>query len=113
MNEIAGYWYINLFSYQLISDHDSSMYQTLCFVLNALCYSFGLWLGFSIQKLVVIDGWYPLQLWNNLRNAYGDQPDLVELVETLSQNFETLYENKVCTFLFSLLSLYTFDVSIF
>ncbi|XP_023531672.1 methyl-CpG-binding domain-containing protein 9-like [Cucurbita pepo subsp. pepo] len=35
------------------------------------------------------------ELWNNLRYAYGDQPDLVELVETLSGNFETLYENEV------------------
>lgn len=43
-----------------------------------------------------------LQLWNNLRYAYGDQPDLVELVETLSENFQRLYENEVCTFLFSL-----------
>lgn len=40
----------------------------------------------------------PLQLWNNLRYAYGDQPDLIELVETLSENFERLYENEVCTF---------------
>ncbi|XP_050382693.1 methyl-CpG-binding domain-containing protein 9 isoform X2 [Argentina anserina] len=35
------------------------------------------------------------QLWSNLRIAYGDQPDLVELVETLSQSFETLYEEVV------------------
>ncbi|XP_038904733.1 methyl-CpG-binding domain-containing protein 9 isoform X2 [Benincasa hispida] len=35
------------------------------------------------------------ELWNNLRYAYGDQPDLVELVETLSENFERLYENEV------------------
>ncbi|KAL6139623.1 hypothetical protein ACLB2K_057925 [Fragaria x ananassa] len=35
------------------------------------------------------------QLWSNLRIAYGDQPDLVELVETLSHNFETLYEEVV------------------
>ncbi|XP_024180361.1 methyl-CpG-binding domain-containing protein 9 [Rosa chinensis] len=35
------------------------------------------------------------QLWSNLRIAYGDQPDLVELVETLSQNFETLYEEVI------------------
>ncbi|XP_022934434.1 methyl-CpG-binding domain-containing protein 9-like [Cucurbita moschata] len=35
------------------------------------------------------------ELWNNLRYAYGDQPGLVELVETLSRNFERLYENEV------------------
>lgn len=35
------------------------------------------------------------ELWNNLRYAYGDQPDLIELVETLSENFERLYENEV------------------
>ncbi|KAL4031265.1 hypothetical protein IC575_009541 [Cucumis melo] len=35
------------------------------------------------------------ELWNNLRYAYGDQPDLVELVETLSENFQRLYENEV------------------
>ena len=38
---------------------------------------------------------FSLQLWNNVRTAYGDQPDLVELAETLSQNFESLYEKEV------------------
>lgn len=38
-----------------------------------------------------------LQLWSIVRNAFGDQPDLVELAETLSQNFESLYENEVHT----------------
>lgn len=55
----------------------------------------------------------PLQLWNNLRYAYGDQPDLIELVETLSENFERLYENEVCTFLFSLLSVSLFSFDLF
>lgn len=35
------------------------------------------------------------ELWSIVRNAFGDQPDLVELAETLSQNFESLYENEV------------------
>ncbi|KAM1187355.1 hypothetical protein TB2_023092 [Malus domestica] len=35
------------------------------------------------------------ELWSNLRIAYGDQPDLVELTEKLAQNFETLYEEEV------------------
>lgn len=30
-----------------------------------------------------------------MRNAYADQPDLAELAETLSQNFESLYEKEV------------------
>ncbi|KAL4653492.1 hypothetical protein ACB092_01G307500 [Castanea dentata] len=37
------------------------------------------------------------ELWNTIRTAYGDQPDLVELAETLSQNFESLYEKEVAT----------------
>ncbi|CAL9014589.1 unnamed protein product [Prunus brigantina] len=37
------------------------------------------------------------ELWSNLRIAYGDQPDLVELAETLAQTFETLYEKEVIT----------------
>ncbi|XP_057983188.1 methyl-CpG-binding domain-containing protein 9 isoform X2 [Malania oleifera] len=37
------------------------------------------------------------ELWSNLRTAYGDLPDLVELAETLSQNFEVLYEKEVAT----------------
>ncbi|KAF5479568.1 hypothetical protein F2P56_000377 [Juglans regia] len=37
------------------------------------------------------------ELWNNVRTAYGDQPDLVDLAETLSQNFESLYEREVAT----------------
>ena len=36
-----------------------------------------------------------LQLWSNVRNAFGDQPDSVELAETLSQNFESLYDKEV------------------
>lgn len=38
------------------------------------------------------------QLWNNVRTAFRDQHDLVELAETLSQNFETLYEKEVFSF---------------
>ena len=45
---------------------------------------------------------FDLQLWNTIRTAYGDQPDLVELAETLSQNFELLYEKEVCSLSFSL-----------
>ncbi|KAG7981939.1 hypothetical protein I3843_04G023600 [Carya illinoinensis] len=37
------------------------------------------------------------ELWNNVRTAYGDQPDFVDLAETLSQNFEVLYEKEVAT----------------
>ena len=48
-----------------------------------------------LRSLLVLMVDILLQLWNNLRYAYGDQPDLVELVETLSGNFETLYENEV------------------
>lgn len=39
-----------------------------------------------------------LQLWNNVRIAFGDQPDLVELAENLSQNFELLYNEEVGNF---------------
>ncbi|XWS30346.1 hypothetical protein CRYUN_Cryun24cG0109300 [Craigia yunnanensis] len=35
------------------------------------------------------------ELWNNVRTAFTDQPDLVELAESLSQNFESLYEQEV------------------
>lgn len=58
--------------------------------------------GSPIQKTFGLMVDILLQLWNNLRYAYGDQPDLVELVETLSENFERLYENEVRTILFSL-----------
>ncbi|OMO80724.1 hypothetical protein CCACVL1_12795 [Corchorus capsularis] len=37
------------------------------------------------------------ELWRNVRTAYSDQPDLVELAESLSQNFESLYEQEVLT----------------
>lgn len=36
-----------------------------------------------------------LQLWNNVRVAFGDQPDLIELAEKLSLNFESLYNEEV------------------
>lgn len=35
------------------------------------------------------------QLWNNVRMAYADQPDYVELAEKLFQNFEALYQKEV------------------
>ncbi|KAK7271687.1 hypothetical protein RJT34_27787 [Clitoria ternatea] len=38
------------------------------------------------------------ELWNNVRVAFGDQPDLVELAENLSQNFESLYNEEVVTY---------------
>ncbi|XP_019428002.1 PREDICTED: methyl-CpG-binding domain-containing protein 9-like [Lupinus angustifolius] len=38
------------------------------------------------------------ELWNNVRVAFGDEPDLVELAENLSQNFESLYNEEVVTY---------------
>ncbi|KAF5739628.1 Methyl-CpG-binding domain-containing protein 9 putative isoform 1 [Tripterygium wilfordii] len=38
------------------------------------------------------------ELWNNILAAFRDQPDMVELAEKLSRNFELLYENEVVTF---------------
>ncbi|KAK8534043.1 hypothetical protein V6N12_047441 [Hibiscus sabdariffa] len=35
------------------------------------------------------------ELWSNVRSAFTDQPDLVDLAESLSQNFESLYEEEV------------------
>lgn len=37
------------------------------------------------------------ELWNNVRRAYGDQLDFIELAESLSQNFESTYEREVVT----------------
>ncbi|XP_065874232.1 methyl-CpG-binding domain-containing protein 9-like isoform X2 [Euphorbia lathyris] len=37
------------------------------------------------------------EVWNHIRTAYADQPNLVDLADTLSQKFETLYENEVIT----------------
>lgn len=37
------------------------------------------------------------ELWNNVRIAFGDQTDVVELADKLSQNFESLYEEEVVT----------------
>ncbi|XP_028778610.1 methyl-CpG-binding domain-containing protein 9 isoform X2 [Neltuma alba] len=38
------------------------------------------------------------ELWNNVRIAFGDQPDLVELADKLSENFEMLYDSEVLTY---------------
>ncbi|WOK95214.1 methyl-CpG-binding domain-containing protein 9 [Canna indica] len=35
------------------------------------------------------------EVWHNISTAYGDRPDLMQLVEKLSQNFELLYEKEV------------------
>ncbi|KAL9257730.1 Methyl-CpG-binding domain-containing protein [Drosera capensis] len=42
------------------------------------------------------------ELWNNVHSTYADQPDLVQVAETLSQNFESLYEKEVLSLLKSL-----------
>ncbi|GAB2222816.1 hypothetical protein Droror1_Dr00016944 [Drosera rotundifolia] len=42
------------------------------------------------------------ELWNNVQSTYADQPDLVQVAETLSQNFESLYEKEVLSLLKSL-----------
>ncbi|GAB2276541.1 hypothetical protein Dimus_011260 [Dionaea muscipula] len=42
------------------------------------------------------------ELWANVRNAHADQPDLVQAAETLSQNFESLYEKEILSLLKSL-----------
>ncbi|KAI4346993.1 hypothetical protein L6164_007848 [Bauhinia variegata] len=39
------------------------------------------------------------ELWGNVRIAFGDQPDSVELADTLSQNFELLYNKEVVTYI--------------
>ncbi|KAK7302074.1 hypothetical protein RJT34_12953 [Clitoria ternatea] len=38
---------------------------------------------------------HEVHLWNNVRVAFGDQPDLVELAENLSQNFKSLHNEEV------------------
>ncbi|CAA6670639.1 unnamed protein product [Spirodela intermedia] len=35
------------------------------------------------------------EVWHNIYMAYGDRPDLMELAESLSKNFESLYEKQV------------------
>ncbi|WCJ20951.1 methyl-CPG-binding domain 9 [Euphorbia peplus] len=35
------------------------------------------------------------ELWNNVRTAFRDQPDVVELADTLSQHFDLSYEKEV------------------
>ena len=69
-----------------------------------LMYIFRDWCSFSVWNyadvlaclIIVTFSW---QLWSNVHTAFTDQPDLVELAESLSQNFESLYEQEVCRFL--------------
>lgn len=49
-------------------------------------------MNFDLNALMLM---FTLQLWSTVRNAYGDQPDLSELAETLSKKFESLYEKEV------------------
>lgn len=39
------------------------------------------------------------ELWSTVRVAFGDYPDLVELAEKLSQNFEFLYKEEVVAYI--------------
>lgn len=45
--------------------------------------------------LMSIKSHFIVQLWDNLHSAFGDQPDLVELADKLSENFQTLCAEKV------------------
>ncbi|KAF8407933.1 hypothetical protein HHK36_007073 [Tetracentron sinense] len=38
-----------------------------------------------------------LEVWHNILTAYADRPDMMQLAETLFQNFESLYEKEVLT----------------
>lgn len=53
-----------------------------------------------------------LQLWSTVRVAFGDYPDLVELAEKLSQNFEFLYKEEVGTLVVHTLSVLCFHLLI-
>lgn len=46
-----------------------------------------------LNELIVA---FMLQFWSNVRTAFADQPDFVDLAEKLSRKFESLYENEVC-----------------
>ncbi|CAN6448676.1 unnamed protein product [Victoria cruziana] len=35
------------------------------------------------------------EVWSNISAAYGDRPEILQLAESLSQNFESLYEKEV------------------
>ena len=61
------------------------------FFLSLVCSEFYMYKWWPYHELVSL----VLQLWSNVRNAFGDQPDCVELAETLSQNFESLYDKEV------------------
>lgn len=50
------------------------------------------WWKKLIMTLVYVGVW---QVWRNIYMAYGDRPDLMELAESLSRNFESLYEKQV------------------
>jgi hypothetical protein len=51
-----------------------------------------------------------LQLWSIVRVAFADQPDLVELSEKLSQNFEFLYNKEVGTLMDAYIISFVFSV---
>ena len=47
---------------------------------------------------LTVDLYFPLpivQLWHNIRIGHAEQPDLIQLVDILSQHFESLYEKEV------------------
>ncbi|XP_059649014.1 methyl-CpG-binding domain-containing protein 9-like isoform X2 [Cornus florida] len=51
------------------------------------------------------------EVWRNIRTAYGDRSDLIDLAETLSQNFESLYEKEVLTLVQKLMDSGDFECS--
>lgn len=36
-----------------------------------------------------------IQVWRNIRTAYGDRSDLIDVADKLSKKFEDLYEKEV------------------
>ncbi|PSS26859.1 Methyl-CpG-binding domain-containing protein [Actinidia chinensis var. chinensis] len=51
------------------------------------------------------------EVWNNIRTAYADQSDLIDLAESLSTKFEVMYEKEVQEFAESAKSLSSNDES--
>ncbi|PSS28633.1 Methyl-CpG-binding domain-containing protein [Actinidia chinensis var. chinensis] len=51
------------------------------------------------------------EVWNNIRTAYADQSDLIDLAESLSKKFEVMYEKEVQKFAESAISLSLKDES--
>lgn len=84
--------------------YDDNTYQSnawmmyvhmLSFILNVWS-TCALHFGYNYDYMHYLFLYHDMQLWSNVRSAFGDKSDMMEAADKLFKSFESLYEQEVC-----------------